>query len=220
MSIRLLMIYCRNITFNVVQLLYSNQLYTCHFHWLPMKILILIAVITLPFLTTGCASLSPSEVSAKREDLVKMANQTVEILRSRHPEISSELDKAIAYGVADMKLTKVPIVGAGGGEGVLFITNEDKRIFYNITRIDFGGGWGARAYKVLIVFSDSEVVKDWEEGKWKFEAGAEVSAGSKAAEGASGGNPGFTTHLLSEIGASATVTARVIHIKVNKELTK
>ena len=53
-----------------------------------------------------------------------------------------------------------------------------------------------------------------------FEAGAEASAGSNAAQGLSGGNRGFTTHVLAEAGASATVTARIIHINVKKELTK
>ena len=59
------------------------------------------------------------------------------------------------------------------------------------------------------------------DGIWEFQAGAEASAGTASAEGSSSNlNPGFTMHVLSDGGASATVTARVIRIKVNKELTE
>ena len=54
---------------------------------------------------------------------------------------------------------------------------------------------------------------------WEFQAGAEASAGTVSAEGSSGDmNAGFTMHVLSDGGASATVTARVIRIKGNIKL--
>ncbi|MFV2005318.1 MAG: hypothetical protein ACC650_08915, partial [Gammaproteobacteria bacterium] len=59
-----------------------------------------------------------------------------------------------------------------------------------------------------------------EGGVWEFQAGVEASAGTAAAEGSSGAlNQGYTVHVLSDGGASATATARVIRIKVNSELT-
>jgi len=119
-----------------------------------------------------------------------------------------------------MKVTKVPIVGAGGGEGVLFIKENNQRIYFTVSRFDIGGGWGARAYKALMIFDQQKVLDQWKTGKWVFEAGAEASAGTSAAEGSSGGDEGFTTHLLAEGGASATATARVIRVKVNSSLMK
>jgi hypothetical protein len=74
---------------------------------------------------------------------------------------------------------------------------------------------------VLLVIDDPEVMKKLEDGSWEFQAGVEASAGTAAAEGAAGtGNEGFTMHVLSDGGASATATARVIHIKINSELTE
>ena len=60
------------------------------------------------------------------------------------------------------------------------------------------------------------------DGTWEFQAGAEASAGTVSAEGSSSNlaNKGFTTYVLSDGGASATVTARVIKISVNHELTE
>lgn len=181
---------------------------------------LLVCASFLLMLSSGCASLSPGQSEAKRIELVQMADQTISTLKNKHPVIAKELNHAVAYGVANMKLTKVPVIGAGGGEGVLITKGIENHIFYNIERIDFGGGWGARAYKVLIIFSDPEVLEHWENGMWLFEAGAEASAGSNAAQGSSGSDRGFTTHVLAETGASATVTARVIHIDVNNELSE
>ncbi|MDX2506333.1 MAG: hypothetical protein QNL62_17895 [Gammaproteobacteria bacterium] len=66
-----------------------------------------------------------------------------------------------------------------------------------------------------------EVLDKLKGGKWEFQAGAEMSAGSTSAEGSSSGlNKGFTMHVLYDGGASATVTAPVIRIKVNKELNE
>ena len=54
----------------------------------------------------------------------------------------------------------------------------------------------------------------------RLQAGDEASAGSSAAQGSSAGeDKGFTMHILAEGGASATATARVIRVKVNKDLT-
>jgi hypothetical protein len=118
-----------------------------------------------------------------------------------------------------MKVTKVPIVGAGGGEGVFLNRESDKRSYFTVSRFDIGGGWGARSYKVLLVVESPEVMDRIKGGAREFQAGAEASAGTSSAEGSSGSNEGFSLHVLSDGGASATATARVIRLKVNKELT-
>ena len=163
--------------------------------------------------------MTATEIASKRNELDSMATEAIEALTQKEPDLQDKLDKSLAYGVANMKVTKVPVVGAGGGEGVLVIKETQERIYFTVGRFDVGGGWGARGYKALMVINDQEILEAWKDGKWVFEAGAEASAGSAAAQGASGGSKGFTTHILAEAGASATATARVIRVKVNKELT-
>lgn len=85
-----------------------------------------------------------------------MAEKTIAGLIKQDPSLQQKLDESLGYAVANMKVTKVPIVGAG----------------------------------------------------------------TAAAEGSSGAlNEGYTVHVLSDGGASATATARIIRIKVNSELT-
>ncbi len=76
-----------------------------------------------------------------------------------------------------------------------------------------------RSYKVLIVVKTQEILDKFEKDIWEFQAGVEASVGTAAAEGSSGAlNEGFSVHVLSDGGASATVTVRVIRLKVNSKL--
>lgn len=156
----------------------------------------------------------------KRQELNTVAETTIKGLLIKDESLQEKLDNALAYGVANMKVTKVPMVGAGGGEGVFVIKENNQRTYFTVSRLDIGGGWGARSFKVLMLLNTQELIDQWRDGKWIFEAGAEASVGTAAVEGSSNvTNSDFSIHVLADGGASATVTARVIRVKVNKELT-
>lgn len=182
---------------------------------------IYISLLTL-LIATGCSTLTIEEKQAKRAELDEMADKAIAGLIEQDASIETKMEESLAYAVANMKLTKVPIVGAGGGEGVFVDNKTQRRIYFNVTRLDIGGGWGARSFKVLLLFNSEEMVARMEKKNvWEFQAGAEASAGTVSAEGSSSDlNADFTMHVLSDGGASATVTARVIRIQVNSALTE
>lgn len=169
---------------------------------------------------SGCTSLSPAEIASKQAVLDTMAESAIAKLIDKNPSLEGLLEASLAHAVANMKVTKVPVVGAGGGEGVLVVRETQERVYFTVKRIDVGGGWGVRSYKALVLINSQEILDKVIDGSWTFEAGAEVSAGTAALEGGSGDmQAGFTMHVLSDGGASATVTVRLIRMKVNKELT-
>ena len=172
-------------------------------------------------LVTGCSTMTTEEKDAKRTELDEMASKAIAGLLEKDPGLKTKMDESLGYAVANMKLTKVPIVGGGGGEGVFVDKKTNKRTYFTVKRFDLGGGWGARSYKALMVIETQEILERFENGTWEFQAGVEASAGTAAAEGSSGAlNEGFQLHVLSDGGASATATARVIRITVNSELTE
>ena len=182
---------------------------------------LLLVVMSIVFVLSGCSTMSVEERDQKRSDIDAMAEEAIAGLIERDSKVQSELDASLGYAVANMKVTKVPIVGAGGGEGVIFDKSSQKKTYFTVSRFDLGGGWGARSYKALLIVEAQEVMDRLKDGTWEFQAGAEASAGTASAEGSSSNlAQGFTMHVLSDGGASATVTARVIRIKVNKALTE
>ena len=176
-------------------------------------------ILLVMFLLTGCTSMTTAEKVSKRSELDLMAKTAIDGLVKQDAELQKQIDDSLGYAVANMKVTKVPIVGAGGGEGVHVNKETGKRTYFTVSRFDIGGGWGARSYKVLMLFETQESLDRLQTGTWEFQAGVEASAGTAAAEGSSGAlNEGYTVHILSDGGASATATARVIRIKVNSKL--
>lgn len=183
-----------------------------------MKKIIVITYMLLALV--ACSSMTVSERETKRGELDAMAAKTIAELVKEDDTLQQIIDDSPGYAVANMKVTKVPIVGAGGGEGVFINQKTNKRTYFTVSRLDIGGGWGARSFKALLVFEDEATIAEWKDSKWEFAAGVEASAGTAAAEGASGGNEGFTMYVLADGGASATATARVIHINVNRDLSE
>lgn len=181
--------------------------------------------LTLVILLAGasaCSTMTATEKEQKRNALDEMANTAIAALTEINPEIQTKIKNSFAYAVANMKVTKVPLVGAGGGEGVFVDNKTQQHTYFTVSRFDVGGGWGARSYKILLIVESKEVFERLKDGTWEFQAGAEASAGTVSAEGSSSdlANKGFTTYVLSDGGASATVTARVIRTKVNRDLTE
>ncbi len=181
----------------------------------------LLSLLMIMVFVVGCSSMTAIEKDQKRSELDAMAATAIAGLIEQDASIKAEIDQSLGYAVANMKLTKIPIVGAGGGEGVFINQKTQKRTYFTVSRFDVGGGWGARSYKALLIIESQEVMDRLKGGVWEFQAGAEASAGTASAEGSSAAiNEGFTMHVLSDGGASATVTARIIRTKVNKNLTE
>jgi lipid-binding SYLF domain-containing protein len=113
-----------------------------------------------------------------------------------------------------MKVTKIPVVGAGSGLGVVVDRRTDTRSYLKISRFEIGGGLGAEKFKVIIVFDDGKLLDRAAAGAWHYDAGAELAAGTASSEGGVQAAPkGFQAYRLVEGGALATVTVRVARAK-------
>ena len=94
------------------------------------------------FLLTGCAGMTTAEKDNKRSKLDLMAKTAIDGMVEQDAELQKQIDDSLGYFVANMKVTKVPIVGAGGGEGVFVNNKTNKRLYFTVSRFDIGGGWG------------------------------------------------------------------------------
>ncbi|GKS59363.1 hypothetical protein YTPLAS18_28900 [Nitrospira sp.] len=152
----------------------------------------------------------------KRAYFEELEKDTLAELVKQHPQAEHELAESVGYAVAEKKVVKLPLVGGGGGAGVVVEKATHKRSYLRIPEIQFGAGWGGRAEKIVLIFQDIEKLRDLADGTWR--AGVQAEAAAKAGDvGAAGGGgtgdlmkKGFTTYVLTDAGVSATATIAVM----------
>ena len=175
-------------------------------------------------LVAGCSS-TGTQSTAQQDKIQSLNNheqETLKRLYQQAPETEQAIQTAPGYAVFHVVVTKVPLVGAGGGNGVVVDHKTGDRTYMKVRRFDVGGGWGAREFDVIIIFK-KDIIANVIEGTWHFAAGVEAAAkvGETGAGGGSSGNrEDFEVYQLSGYGVAATVTVRIIHITPIKELNE
>lgn len=158
-------------------------------------------------------------VGGKDEKLAyfdSLETETLAQLMKEQPGTEQELAQSVGYAVIEKRVVKVPVIGAGGGAGVVVEKASGKKSYLRVPELQFGLGWGGRSEKVILIFQDIEKLRSLAGGMWK--AGVAAEAAAKAGDiGAAGGGgtgdlmkKGFTTYVLTDAGVSLTATIAVL----------
>jgi hypothetical protein len=172
------------------------------------------------FSLSGCAS-APGQTGEEQAEAVDaLVDRTLADLYKQDPATKDTIANSVGYVVMSNKITKIPIVGAGAGYGVAIETKTGHKTYLKMTRFDIGGGWGVRAIRPVLIFTDAKVFKNVTTGHWHGQIGAEAAAkvGDSGAAGGGGSDnagkdKGYTMRVITDAGVSATATAAVIHLK-------
>jgi lipid-binding SYLF domain-containing protein len=168
---------------------------------------------------SGCASIPGKTGEEQAETIDALVERTLADLYNQEPKAKEAIANSLGYVVMSNKITKIPIVGAGSGYGVAINSKTGEKTYIKMTRFDVGGGWGARSVRPVLIFQDEKKFKDFIDGQWEAQAGAEAAAkvGESGAAGGGGsgavGDKGYTVHMITDAGVSATVTAGIIRVK-------
>ena len=158
---------------------------------------------------SGCASMTLEEQQEKRAELDEMGEKTVQKLLELRPDADEALAQSVGYTVIDMAITKIPVLGGGGGLAVTVDKRSGKNSYSKVSQFEIGGGIGAKRFKVVVFFTDEKLLDRAIKGAWHYEASAEVSAGADGIEGqVSKPDDGYTAFKIAESGAAATITIR------------
>lgn len=168
---------------------------------------------------SGCAGIPGATGEEQVQTIDELVERTLPDLYKQEPKARQQIADSVGYAIMDNKITKIPLVGAGSGYGVAINNKTGEKTYIRMARFDLGGGWGARSVRPVVIFRDEKKFKDFIKGDWSANAGAEAAAKvgeSGAAGGAGGGdlpgNKGYSIHLITDAGVSATVTMGVIHV--------
>jgi lipid-binding SYLF domain-containing protein len=172
---------------------------------------------------SGCASIPGATGKEQVQTIDELVEHTLPDLYKQEPKAKEEIASSVGYAIMSNTIMKVPIFGAGRGYGVAIDKRTGEETYITMTRFDIGGGWGARSVRPVVIFQDEKKFKDFIDGEWEVQAGAEAAAkvGESGAAGGAGsgnlpGDKGYSVYMITDAGVSATATAGVIRIRAVK----
>lgn len=168
-----------------------------------------IHALILVFAVAACSS-TPTAEPLTYEQLDAMGDATIMRLLELQPDVRPAFDACTGYMVLDMTMTKIPMVGSGGGLGVVVDRRSGSHSYIKVSQFEVGGGIGVRKFKVVVLFEDAGLIDKVTAGSWHYDAGAEAGAGEQTA-GTSAGErtgKGFRAYRLSEGSLVVAVTVR------------
>jgi lipid-binding SYLF domain-containing protein len=168
----------------------------------------------------GCASVPGETREEQVQTIDELVERTLSDLYKQEANARQEVADSIGYVIMSNTIVKVPLVGVGSGYGVAINNKTGERTYIKMERFDLGGGLGARSERPVVIFQQGEKFKEFIEGSWSANAGAEAAAkvGEAGAAGSVGsrdlpGDKGYSVHLITDAGVSATLTVGVIRVK-------
>ncbi len=169
----------------------------------------------------GCATIPGKTRQEQVETIDQLVARTLADLKNQYPQSRDELVKAVGYVVMNNKITKIPVFGAGAGYGVAVDNQTGDKTYLQMSRFDFGAGWGARSVRPVLIFHDKKKFGNYIQGSLDGTFGAEASAkvGEKGAAGGADTHKlkspdlGYTSYAITDAGVSATMAAGIVRVK-------
>lgn len=170
-------------------------------------------------LLNACSSIPIGERDTARDDINLAVEKSISEYLKDKPDLQSTFDSSTGYFLGWVSGAKLPVLGGGIGSGILYDQKNKIRTYMDVSRLDFGLGLAAGRYQVLIIFEDEDSLVSFQESSWFTGVSTKSSVTTNTnttrplfAEGAS-------FHMIGETGAALTVTAHVIKLSVNEDLT-
>jgi hypothetical protein len=157
-----------------------------------MKKMYPIVLLLLALSISGCATTIGKTPAEKRKAILEMKNDVLTELYRRKPDVKSQISGSPGYAVFSNVNINVILASFGGGYGVVL-------------------GLGAKDFRAVFVFHNTETLKRFIEHGWAF--GAQTDAAAKASDkGAAVGGEiivdNITIYQLTESGLALQATVK------------
>jgi lipid-binding SYLF domain-containing protein len=143
----------------------------------PPAVLLLALLVT--FATSAPAGLfgpKGDSVEEKRQTVRKQRDEMLAELYRTKPELKERLQKAAGYATFKQTDVNLFLLASGNGYGVLVDNKTGKETFMRVASLGGGVGLGLKDLRVVFVFNDPKVMKQFVEQGWQFGGKADASA--------------------------------------------
>ena len=159
------------------------------------QIMVILAVGICAMGLSGCKSPKGKTLTEKRAYVRQMRSDALEHLFSLDSNMRGEIAKAPGYAVFDAVQTQFIISSTGNGYGIVRDNKTGHDTYMSAFGLGAGLGVGIKGYRVVVIFKDGNVMREFVDKGWVFGAHgtADVKAGEKGASAS--GSAAFDSRL-------------------------
>lgn len=165
-------------------------------------------VLALALALAGCAA-SGGSVDDKRQALLDRRQEVLTKLFRRKPDVQSQINHAVGYGVFSTANVHILYFGGSRGQGVVENNRTGERTYMNMGEIGAGIGLGAQDSRVVMIFHDRRTLDHFVNNGWSFGGDADAAAKAQEQGGAvsgAGSTSNITIYQFTESGLSLKAT--------------
>jgi lipid-binding SYLF domain-containing protein len=173
---------------------------------------ILIIAVMLCAVTVIAQTSDDSKIESKREDIRKMAQETLARLYEADPTAKPGIQRAAGYAVFSNLGIKILVAGSGNGKGIAVNNKTKHETFMKMLEVQAGLGMGVKKFSVVFVFDNEKVFDSFVNSGWQFggqaTAAAKTSDKGAALQGATSVSDGVWMYQLTDKGLALEITAK------------
>lgn len=159
------------------------------------------------------------ELDQRREELVQMAEQTLDRLMEQNPSAAALYEQAFGYAVLDTTKGGLIVTGAGG-TGVAMEKDGGEPVFMHLGQAGIGLGAGLENYKLVLLIQDEETYDRFVSGQWDGSISAQASAGEEGVAAEEQFVEGISAYRLTDAGLMAQADVSGVRFWPSEELNE
>ncbi|MDH3692914.1 MAG: YSC84-related protein [Gammaproteobacteria bacterium] len=181
-----------------------------------------VLVLVCALFATGTVAVAQTSKEEKREDVRKMAAQTLTKLYEAQPGAKSAIENAAGYAVFSNFGMKIFVAGGGKGRGIAINNSTGEETFMRMVEVQAGLGFGIKKFRLVFVFDNRTELNKFIESGWQLggqgTAAAKAGGQGSAFAGAMSVSPGVWLYQLTDTGLALELTGKGTKYSRDKKL--
>lgn len=141
-----------------------------------MKSLPIFNYLLIALLLSGCASMGSGSSADKRQSIQDMKSDVLTQLYKKKPDTRAQINAAPGYAVFSNANINLLFMAAGTGYGVAKNQRTGAYTYMNMVEGGVGFGFGAKDYRIVMVFHSTEALNTFINNGWTFGGNADAAA--------------------------------------------
>ncbi len=144
--------------------------------FIPWRLLPVLALLWAPAATAGLFGPKGKDVDEKKDNVRKQRDEMLAEVYSTKPELKQSIAQAAGYATFKYLNVNLLLLATANGYGVAVDNKTGQETYMRMAALGGGIGAGLKDIRVIFIFHDANVMRQFVESGWQFGGAADASA--------------------------------------------